>query len=322
MTKLNILITSAGRRVELAQDFKRSLIKHYSNAKIFTCDVCPELSAACMMSDDTFKVPKITDQNYIDSLIDICSKNSIGLVIPTIDTDLEILSKSKKRFEKYGIHVIVSSNELIDNCIDKINTIKLFDLKELKYPKIYQNNNLEFPCFCKPRKGFSSQGSQMIKSPEELSKNIFNDSSKIFMEYINNDYDEYSCDLYFDKNSHLKCAIPRHRISTRAGEVNKSVTRKNYVYDLIIDKFNFLEGAIGCFNIQLFANNKNQDIIFIEINPRFSGGFPLSYAAGGDYINWLIQEYFQKKEIAFFDNWQKNLLMVRYDAKILKKDFE
>ena len=46
------------------------------------------------------------------------------------------------------------------------------------------------------------------------------------MEYINNDYDEYSCDLYFDKNSHLKCAIPRHRISTRAGEVNKSVTRK------------------------------------------------------------------------------------------------
>jgi carbamoyl-phosphate synthase large subunit len=30
-------------------------------------------------------------------------------------------------------------------------------------------------------------------------------------------------------------------------------------------------------------------ISIIEINPRFSGGIPLTIAAGGDFPTWLIQ---------------------------------
>ena len=61
---------------------------------------------------------------------------------------------------------------------------------------------------------------------------------------------------------------------------------------------------------------------FIEINPRFSGGFPLTSASGADFPSWLIDEHFLDKEIPFFDSWEPNLLMLRYDSKVLKNDYE
>ena len=55
----------------------------------------------------------------------------------------------------------------------------------------------------------------------------------------------------------------------------------------------------------------------MEINPRFGGGFPLTYAAGGNYPGWLMREYLGDGEIPFSDDWENNLIMLRYDAKVL-----
>ena len=49
------------------------------------------------------KVPRATDKAYIDNLMAICQSNSIKLVIPTIDTDLEKLSRAKDSFSKFGL---------------------------------------------------------------------------------------------------------------------------------------------------------------------------------------------------------------------------
>jgi carbamoyl-phosphate synthase large subunit len=60
----------------------------------------------------------------------------------------------------------------------------------------------------------------------------------------------------------------------------------------------------------------------LEINPRFGGGFPLSYSAGANYPGWLIDEYILGKEVPFFDAWEDRLLMLRYDAKVLVHGYE
>ena len=50
----------------------------------------------------------------------------------------------------------------------------------------------------------------------------------LFFEYIDrSQYDEFTCDLYYDKSSVLKCVIPRRRIQVRAGEVMKARTERN-----------------------------------------------------------------------------------------------
>ena len=75
---------------------------------------------------------------------------------------------------------------------------------------------------------------------------------------------------------------------------------------------------MGCLTAQFFLNSDNNDIRAIEINPRFGGGFPLSYLAGANYPKWIIEEYGKNQEIHdSFNCWEKDLLMIRYDDEIL-----
>ncbi len=69
-------------------------------------------------------------------------------------------------------------------------------------------------------------------------------------------------------------------------------------------------------------HNKTQEIIGVEFNARFGGGFPLSYLAGGNYPKWIIEQYLLNQPINYFDDWEENLLMLRYDDALLVHNYE
>ncbi|WP_315817011.1 hypothetical protein [Paraflavitalea speifideaquila] len=79
----------------------------------------------------------------------------------------------------------------------------------------------------------------------------------------------------------------------------------------------FIEGAAGCLTAQFFLHKTTGQVTAIEINARFGGGFPLSYHAGANYPRWLIEEYFMQQEIPYTENWEDQLLMLRYDDEVL-----
>ncbi|MEZ9269179.1 carbamoyl phosphate synthase large subunit, partial [Vibrio splendidus] len=126
--KNNILVCSAGRRVELVQAFKSSLKQYQPDGRVFCTDMYPELSSACHVADAFFKAPRVTDTGYIDFLLSFCIDNRIGLVVPTIDTELLILAENREHFEKHGITLLVSELDLIKLCRDKRKTANLFSL--------------------------------------------------------------------------------------------------------------------------------------------------------------------------------------------------
>jgi len=316
----NVLVLSAGRRVELVESFLKEINSKNKDIKLFTTDNNPTYSAACKRFDNYFSSVKASDPNYIDFLLDKSNVNDIGMIIPTIDTELLILSKNIELFKSNGINIIVSNPDLIKVCSDKRLTFDFFNNLNLNVPIIYKKDKLEFPCFVKPYSGSSSIDCLKISKKEDLSVSMINDDKFIFTEYIGNEFSEYTIDMYYDQQSELKCLVPRQRIEVRAGEISKGITRKNYVYDYLLSNFKTFPGARGCITLQLFYNIKTNKIYFIEINPRFGGGFPLSYSAKANYPGWLLDEYFFNRKIAFFDNWEKNLLMLRYDSKILVHD--
>ena len=124
----NILITSAGRRVSLVKNFQK-----YS--KVFCCDMNPTLSAACQVSDGYFKVPRVTDKNYLEVLFDICKQNDIKIIIPTIDTELEILAKAKEKFLKLAKDIVKIGEFRLDNSEDEelIDVIDVFCEREILF---------------------------------------------------------------------------------------------------------------------------------------------------------------------------------------------
>lgn len=314
---LNVLILSCGRRVELVRAFKTELEARLPGARVLATDLKPETSAACHAADRAFIAPRVTDPGYHDFLMDLCMREGVGLVVPTIDTELLGLALNRERFAARGVELIISNEALVSACRDKRRTSALFKDVGIEVPRILERDALQFPCFVKPYDGSRSVGAKLLSDTESVTSAILNDAKMMFMEFIDSTHQEYTVDAYYDRHGTLKCLVPRERLEVRDGEVNKGVTRKNYVYHYLAEKLSKVQGARGCLTIQLFAKAESPRYAALEINPRFGGGFPLTYAAGGNYPGWLIDEYLLGKETQAFDEWEADLLMLRYDAKIL-----
>lgn len=317
INKQNVLLLSAGRRVELIKSFQIELKKRNLSSLIFSADLNPNKSAACQVSDQSFRLPHVTSLNYVEELFSLCQNKNIGLVVPTIDTELLILAKHRERFAEAGIHVVVSDETFVRVCLDKRLTVNLFESMNIGVPKILSREHLSFPCFVKPYDGSRSVGAMRLNQSSDVSEVMVNDPKLMFMELIGDDFYEYSVDAYYSRDGILKCLVPRHRLEVRDGEISKGVTRKNQLYKYLAERITNLEGARGCLNIQLFAHSRDGIYAALEINPRFGGGYPLAYAAGALYPGWLIDEYIFQKEISFFDDWTPDLMMLRYDAHVL-----
>lgn len=313
----NILITSAGKRVALTQYFKETLNRFFPEAKVFITDMNPEMAPVSYVSDGAFAVPRVTDPEYPKILLKICEGNNIGMIIATIDTELLLLSDLKDEFDKKGIKVIVSDKPFITLCRDKRNTGEFFETHSVRVPKEVDKYNPTFPLFAKPYDGSLSTNLHYIKNQEELTQEILNDPKLLFMEYIDKKvYKEYTVDMYYGKDNRVKCIVPRERIEIRAGEINKGRTAKNEILSFLKEKLGYIEGCVGCICVQLFFHPETKDMVGIEINPRFGGGYPLSYNCGGNFPELLIREYFMGETIEYFDDWKDGMLMLRYDDAV------
>lgn len=313
----NILITSAGQRVALVKEFQETLKSFFPEAKVYTTDMNPRLAPAAYVSDGCFEVPRCTSEDYIETLLTLCIGNGIGMIVPTIDTELAILAANKDVFAKQEIFVSVSDYDFIMMCRDKRNTGEFFEKHGIRVPKTIDKFHPTFPLFAKPYDGSLSTNLHYIRTAEELTNEILEDPKLLFMEYIDKDvYKEYTVDMYYGKDNKVKCIVPRERIKIRAGEINKGLTEKEPLTQYLYDRLETIEGCVGCICIQVFLNPQNGDVVGIEINPRFGGGYPQTYMAGGNYAENLIREYYLGESLQYKDDWKNHLLMLRYDDAV------
>ena len=321
---MNILITSAGRRVSLVKAFQKELKARFPHSMVFAADSSPELSAACHVADGSIKVPRVTDEQYVSYLIDTCREMEIRMIIPTIDTELEILASNREAFFEADIHLLVSDVAFISKCRNKRLIHDFFVSNGIHVAREYEKTAYNLPLFIKPVDGSRSVNTYIIRDQTEFRDVHFSDEKLMFLEYLDHDaYEEFTCDLYYDRQHTLRCVVPRKRIEVRSGEVNKGLTVNNDLVMLIRQKLDIIPGAIGCLTSQFFRHKETGDSYGIEINARFGGGFPLSYLAGANYPGWIIDEYFLGLPMEDkFDVWEEDLLMIRYDDEILVHGFK
>lgn len=316
---MNILISSAGRRVSLVKAFQQEIIKIFPDAKVYASDSNPTLAAACYVADSSFEVPRLDDSSYVQFLINQCKLHGITLIIPAIDTELLILAQHRHKFLENGILPLVASEKFVSICLDKRLTHQFFNSHDIATSKEYDKNNYVLPMFLKPWDGSRSVDNYIITDENDLQERYFSNKKLMFLEYLDHSlHDEFTCDLYYSRNHQLKCVVPRKRLEVRDGEVSKGLTQNNLLVPYIKERLNYVEGAIGCLTAQFFVHKENGNVYGIEINPRFGGGYPLSYLAGANFPRWIVEEYLLDRELTDkFDCWEDNLLMLRYDDEIL-----
>lgn len=279
---MKIIFTSAGRRVELIQEFKKAANQIGISLQIFGTDIS-DTAPALMFCDKKFIVPMINAPDYIPTLLDICKNEKIDALIPTIDTDLFILSQNKKHFAEIGTTVIISDPEKIKICRDKRLTSELFISAGLNSPRTYDDISTypeNFPAFIKPQDGSSSINAYKANNREELLQYAKNIKGYIIQPFI--DGTEYTVDVFCDFYGNPIYITPRIRLSVRAGEVLKTEIKqeKTIIKDILslIKKYK----PCGAITVQLIKETKTDINYYIEINPRFGGGAPLSMKAGAN----------------------------------------
>lgn len=311
----NILLLSAGRRVSLARALRE--VAEDNNARFYTADMLPEMSAACQDHGRFATLPAVVDTDYPTTLASLCERFEIGLVIPTIDTELRVLAHLHDDFLATGTALVVCDMDLIAIARDKRRTANFFGSFGVKSPELYPLDAPRFPAIAKPFDGSLSRDVTILHKPEDFTRQVRETKNLMLASYIDPaSHDEFTCDAYYDRSGVLRCVVPRLRIEVRGGEIAKGRTEKNNIVDLFRTKLGRIPGARGCLTFQFFRNRETEALHLIELNARFGGGFPLSHAAGADYPRWLYQEWINGARIADCDEWQDGLTMLRYDDAV------
>lgn len=309
---MNVLITSAGRRTSLVQAFAKATA-HYGG-KVFAGDLSG-LAPALYLAGGAFRLPRVDAEAYIPELLDLAHTNGIRLIVPTIDTELAVLAANQARFAEVGCKALVSSPPFVALSGDKLLTQKAFAEHGIDVPLGWlpdELRGLELPAklFVKPRDGSASRDTYRA-TPETLADILPRVPNAIVQEELSGP--EITIDALLDFDGGPLHYVPRIRLRTLAGESIQGVTMADD--DLRGWLKRTLEvaatlGARGPITLQAFLTERGP--VLIEVNPRFGGGFPLAYAAGGLYPEWLLALLSGERLEPRLGEYRVGLYMTRY----------
>jgi carbamoyl-phosphate synthase large subunit len=318
--KLNVLITAASRRVALIRGFRDAIAKLELKGLVITTDINP-LSPGLYVSDKHYFTPLTTNPQYLDRLEEICSKEKVGAIIPTIDDELEIMGKARERFDKLGVKIVVSPWRTSEICNDKLQTFRFFSERGIPTPQTWLPSELpaptkiKFPLFLKPRRGRGSVGTYPLRSANELLFFTRYIRDPIVQQFLEGP--EYTLDTFADHDGRIVAVVPRRRLWIRSGVMDKGCTeRKQELIDIGVRVAKEL-GIIGPANIQVKYSN-GKPYVF-EVNPRFSGGIPLTLAAGVDFCEMTLRMVLGERLEERLGEFQDGLVMMSYEDSIFLK---
>jgi carbamoyl-phosphate synthase large subunit len=310
----NILISSAGRRVELIQLFKKAIKAQKKRIKVIAIDVSSTAPSA-KFADEFLLVPRIEDKEFFEKILEIVKNYNVGLIVPTIDTELLFYSHNKEFFLKeYNCLVLTPEEELVKIFRDKRLTHQYLDKLGFNSPNILNLNNLksfDFPVFIKPAKGSSSIGAHKVNDMEELKFYLKHINEPLVQEYIEGT--EYSIDVFSHFQKRIVSIVIRERLAIRSGEILKGKIVEDSIIFSTVKKLVSTFQFIGNLTIQVFKS-KNK-VFIIEINPRFGGGTPLSIMAGADSCKFAI-DMMLGKSLLKKPKIKKNIIFSRFDQTI------
>lgn len=315
MTSLNVLVTAASRRVPLVDGLRRAVRDSVGKGRVVVTDVNP-LSPAVHFADEAYAVPLASDPGYVDALLDVCAAERIGLLVPTIDDELPVIAAARPLFESRGVRVAVSPLRTAELCNDKLETCTYLRAHGVSAAATYAPSALPepaaMPLFVKPRVGRGGVGAFPVRNARELA---------FFLEYVTDPVvqqflpgREFTIDLFCDFEGRPIAAVPRERVVIRAGVIDRGRTVADpRLIDLAVQTARVLPFR-GAVNIQ--CRLVGDEPVIFEINPRFSGGIPLTVAAGANFFRMLVDAAVGRPLTPVLGEFVDDLWMTSYESSL------
>lgn len=313
---MNILILSAGTRNKIVQYFKKALD---GRGLVIATDMS-ELAPAVYEADKFYKVPRISEEGYIDVIFDICKKEKVSGVLSLIDPELSLLASYRDDFAKLGVTVIGSDYELCERALDKMQMYIWLKEHGYKCARSYIDKEvfyhdldtglISFPVFVKPVRGSASIAISKVYDRETLELLFAHSDNLMIQEFLQGQ--EIGADVYIDMISGETVSIfTKKKILMRAGETDKSVSFKDEKLFELISCFSKESGWLGQIDIDIFDVDGSYYIS--EVNPRFGGGYPHAYECGCDHMTLILNNLSGKDNKPSIGEYTSGVYMMKYN---------
>jgi carbamoyl-phosphate synthase large subunit len=289
---MKILITGAGG--DIAQAMTRTLRTHYSEVKIIGCDL-NEQPFASLNFDSFYSSLQVNDPLYLSTIMEICTKEEIDLIIPVPELEIEFFSRERLNLP---IRVLIANRVAIDVGLDKLITSNfvhgLGDFAPLTSSE-FLGSGLNLPVLVKPRSGHGSKNVFICQTMVDVEYHQRNPNPTIFQEILKPSDMEVTCGIYATKERRVfSIQLLRHlsggRTSWARVIVNEQVTKLCEKIALGLN----LQGAI---NVQLILTDSGPKVF--EINPRYSSTVEMRHKLGFMDLVWGIEELLFQRPVVY-----------------------
>lgn len=313
--RLGVFISSVSRKIPMVNAVKKAAGMLSSVTPINCGDADPN----CLgrhFTDGFWQMPQLSALSA-DAVLSYCLDNGITSVIPSRDGELLFYSSLKFRLAQHGINVMVSDEDPLHNCLDKLRFAQL--LRSQGFPVIATAEDPDAiesgKLVVKERFGSGAKGMAIdIGHAEalEFSKTL---AAPLFQPFIAGH--EFSVDLYVDQSGECLGAVVRRRELIIDGESQVTTTVRHPRLEAMCSQIAESLVLYGHCVFQAIEDSTG-NLHIIECNPRFGGASTLSERAGLTSFLWFFCEGLGIDPRAYpFIRSQKELRQVRYPCDAL-----
>lgn len=306
-----ILMLGGAKRVSLARLFVETGKRMGREVRILSSETLLTVPIACVGT--VIEGRRWRDPDILEHLGEVIRREKVDIVLPFVDGAIEVCSRLKALHP--DVFIPVSDYGVAHAMFDKTAAAELFAAKGIAIPATYAVGSCRFPAIMKPREGSASKGIAVVHNGKELAA-VAHPENYLIQEYIA-DREEYTVDCYVSAISgKVLCTVPRLRISTSGGEVDRTQTCR--IPQLISESERILGllSLSGPVTLQFLHDKPTGRYLLMEINPRLGGGVVCSIRAGADIAEMILTEA-EGTEARRADDWRDGALMARYFSEVM-----
>lgn len=269
------------------------------------------------LGDGAAVIKRSEDPRFVASIKTAARVAGATVLVPTVAEELVKLSEAEEELNSLGLETWLPDPEAVQNCVDKWRFAKVTQSAGIRTPATNLGSAADVPApwIVKPRFGRGSRDVYSVEDEEGLALALRRVRDPIVQTRLAGR--EFTADALVGRDGTMGGVVPRWRLETRGGISTRGETFLDP--SLIVDVAALLQalGLHGPANVQGFVDADGRTS-FTEVNPRFSGGLPLSLAAGADLLGEYVRGVRRLPVRPERLSYRTGVVMLRYFEEIFE----
>jgi carbamoyl-phosphate synthase large subunit len=255
--------------------------------RVIAVDADPD-AVGLRLGDGAAVVKRYDDPGYAESLAIAARAAGATVLVPTVAEELLALGVARDELTAVGLRMWLPDPDAVTNCIDKWRFAKVAQASKVHTPStnLGSADGVPGPWIVKPRFGRGSRDIFVADDDASLAYALARVPEPLVQTRLVGR--EFTADALVGPDGSIAGICPRWRLETRGGISTRGET---FLEPAVVVGVAELLGALGLSgpaNVQGFFGEDGV-ARFTEVNPRLSGGLPLSLAAGADFVGEYVR---------------------------------